>query len=291
MRKIKELRTLMGMTQKDLARPLRTTQQTVARWESGQTEVPTSALKDMAVLFGCSVDDILGVKLKLREWKRSKLAHAKHDTPFGTLRAVLDTEVRDYPIDESERDRLVDEIIDHDVIDDQEWIKFQSLDNRLVFIHPSVVKTLDFVCDDEEAMPFFVSPEVYRSVSSFTPHDDYSPVLAKQRRELLREIVPNTSDEQTALTEAREKLTSLNIFFKDGTTSSLHFPEIAAKSLSILYDNETIGNDILFVIDREGVNRRFVNLDKIAVIEAPLETYLQLLGRQGRADADDADED
>lgn len=39
-----------------------TTQQTVARWEKGTNEIPAFQLKEMAVLFGVSVDSIPGVR-------------------------------------------------------------------------------------------------------------------------------------------------------------------------------------------------------------------------------------
>ncbi len=59
--KIKELREKMNWSQGDLAKLLSRTQQTVSRWESGATEPGIEALRDMAMIFGCSVDDILGL--------------------------------------------------------------------------------------------------------------------------------------------------------------------------------------------------------------------------------------
>ncbi len=58
--KIKEYRLACGLTQQDLAHKLQTTQQTIARWESGQSEPNLATLRDIALLFKTSVDDLLG---------------------------------------------------------------------------------------------------------------------------------------------------------------------------------------------------------------------------------------
>ena len=60
MNKFKEFRQARGYTQEKVAEMLRTTQQTVARWESGRAEPSLAALRDLAVIFSTSVDDLLG---------------------------------------------------------------------------------------------------------------------------------------------------------------------------------------------------------------------------------------
>ena len=56
---IKILRNEARLTQAELAEMLGTTQQTIARWESGKSEPNITALKDLAMIFGCSVGDLL----------------------------------------------------------------------------------------------------------------------------------------------------------------------------------------------------------------------------------------
>ena len=60
MERLKELRRQAGFTQAQLAQMLRTTQQTVGRWESGKVEPDIATLRDLAMIYGTSVDDILG---------------------------------------------------------------------------------------------------------------------------------------------------------------------------------------------------------------------------------------
>jgi transcriptional regulator with XRE-family HTH domain len=60
MKRLKELRQSLGLTQEALAKALQTTQQTIARWETDKAEPNLSALRDLAMIFGTSVDDVVG---------------------------------------------------------------------------------------------------------------------------------------------------------------------------------------------------------------------------------------
>jgi len=59
-KRLKELRQSLGLTQEALAKALQTTQQTIARWETGKAEPNLSSLRDLAMIFGTSVDDVVG---------------------------------------------------------------------------------------------------------------------------------------------------------------------------------------------------------------------------------------
>ena len=58
--KLKDFRTEKRYTQKKLADALKVNQQTIARWEKGQTEPNIKQLRDLAMIFETSVDAILG---------------------------------------------------------------------------------------------------------------------------------------------------------------------------------------------------------------------------------------
>lgn len=60
MNKIKSERANAGMSQEELATKLGVTRQTVARWEQGE-DMPSQKVKDMASLFMCSSDWLLGL--------------------------------------------------------------------------------------------------------------------------------------------------------------------------------------------------------------------------------------
>lgn len=59
---IKTIRKQRNLTQKDVAASLGVGQSAVAMWETGQSVPRAAVLIKMAGLFGCSVDDLLGIK-------------------------------------------------------------------------------------------------------------------------------------------------------------------------------------------------------------------------------------
>ena len=60
-KKLKELRTERGLTQKEVAAALNINAVTYLHYEKSQREPPLSLLIDMAVFFDVSVDYILGL--------------------------------------------------------------------------------------------------------------------------------------------------------------------------------------------------------------------------------------
>ena len=60
--KIKELRHKKSITQKGLAERLNVSFQTVSKWENDENEPDVSTLKELAKIFGCSVDELLGLE-------------------------------------------------------------------------------------------------------------------------------------------------------------------------------------------------------------------------------------
>lgn len=58
--KLKELRSQEGLTQKDLAEKLHVSFQTVSKWENGENEPDINTLKELAILFDCSVGYLVG---------------------------------------------------------------------------------------------------------------------------------------------------------------------------------------------------------------------------------------
>ena len=58
---IRDLRTERGLTQAQLARALGLkSQSTVAMWENGHRNVPSTILPQLADLLGCSIDELYG---------------------------------------------------------------------------------------------------------------------------------------------------------------------------------------------------------------------------------------
>lgn len=60
--KLKEFRKARGMTQAELGAFLGFSQQTIASWERGRTDIPTETLAKIAGMFGISTDELLGIE-------------------------------------------------------------------------------------------------------------------------------------------------------------------------------------------------------------------------------------
>lgn len=61
MLRIREAREARGWTQEQLAAEMNTTQQTIQRWESGQTDPKSSVLVEISRILGITVSFILNV--------------------------------------------------------------------------------------------------------------------------------------------------------------------------------------------------------------------------------------
>ena len=279
MNKLKDLRTRIGFTQKQVAQHLETTQQTVQRWESGHTEIPGSYLKDLSILLGSSIDELLGVDAKAKR-RTDGFARARHEAPWGTLKVRFGFGEREYPIDEHEYADLVGEF--HSAIDlarPDSWVQFTALDNRLVFINPAFVLDIELVTDDEEAMPFFAAPEAYEAL---TKNDlaDAGPLLKEECTKLLKHLNGGARGEAD-LDKAHERLNSLEVISGDGKAVTPYLSDDVATSVFILEGGHEIAPNTFLTVSAEGGNYRSVNLTAVAVIEVPVEAYLAHTAKDG----------
>ncbi|AQS36119.1 Helix-turn-helix domain [Shewanella psychrophila] len=67
--KIRSVREEKGMTRKDVAEGVKTSDKTVMNWESGKTEPKASELKRLADTMGISINELLGEEIS----KKNKL--------------------------------------------------------------------------------------------------------------------------------------------------------------------------------------------------------------------------
>lgn len=81
MKILRELRKYHKYTQADLAKQLNVTQQTIAKWESGKTEPTLANLRDLALVLGTSVDELLN-----KDKPKTLINHTPSyfgDNPYG----------------------------------------------------------------------------------------------------------------------------------------------------------------------------------------------------------------
>lgn len=286
MSNLKTFRTRLRLTQKELATKLGTTQQTIGRWETGITEIPATQLRELSILLGCSVDELLGMKGQAPKRRKQAFAHVQRGVPWGTLGVVFAFGQRHYPIDEKEYARLTSDLAPgyaHTAINS--WIGFEAMDNRLVQINPAFIQRLDFTGDNVEAMPDFVSPEAYRLLTHDVNDQDAGPHLREELERFLRRQEPQAGlpEEEDKWLRAQHQLNSLCILLGNGTATWAHLTDDLATSITILEENpDTESNTFLRLNDDEEHFSLF-NLTTVAAIETPLEAYHGFLAN----DADD----
>lgn len=96
MLRIKEAREARGWTQEQLAEAVNTTQQTIQRWESGQTDVKSNQIKAISKALGVTVSFIMNVvedsseqaKLSTDEWELIRNYRKCHEGTRSTIRSL-----------------------------------------------------------------------------------------------------------------------------------------------------------------------------------------------------------
>jgi transcriptional regulator with XRE-family HTH domain len=151
MRRLKQLRQSGNYSQEALAKMLNTTQQTIARWETGKSEPNLSALRDLALIFGVSVDDLLSVNSHSKPMP-STLYHTLGDDEtdgfWGHAGLLLDSSphTKWFPITASTAHALRMALASG-----ADWALFPTLANKLVAFRPKTVRKiylLDDNCDE-----------------------------------------------------------------------------------------------------------------------------------------------
>lgn len=284
MERLKELRTAFGLKQSDLAKQLNTTQQTVARWENGKAEPPIATLRDLAVIFGTSVDDLLG-RSAIREKPQSNSYHLLTpglDGFWGHLGLLVPgaDHSKWYPITEGESDRVWDALRNSDAPD---WLVIQTLNNRVLAIAPKRIKRLwllDDACDEpkgdwewnEPLSPYQgLSMEVYRAMSAWALDDvnDFETEYSDKLRALALEHI----EEAGLLSDPEAVFRILHhatIYFRDGTSVSQSVEPEAVADAVLEIDSET---DVVYLPASGGDFDSFYPLDALTLIELPLLDY------------------
>ena len=70
--RLKDLREEKGLTQKEIAYILNTTQRQYSRWETGEFEMPVSNYLKLAIYYNISLDYITGLTKERRQLKTER---------------------------------------------------------------------------------------------------------------------------------------------------------------------------------------------------------------------------
>lgn len=176
MKRLKALRESANYSQKELAERLKTTQQTIGRWETGKAEPNLAALRDLALLFGTSVDDLLNFDPDSSRRLPTPSYHAfvgkAHDGFWGHVGLKFPGQPYSkwFPVTLGAVDQLSRDMARVDK--EFEWVTFSSLANKMIIFRPAAVEKitiLDDNCDEVEGdwkvdLPYQGYPaEIYRA--------------------------------------------------------------------------------------------------------------------------------
>jgi transcriptional regulator with XRE-family HTH domain len=176
MKKLAQLREKFGMTQECLAELLKTTQQTVAKWESGKAEPDIAMLRDLALIFGRSIDAIDDRPDRVRDGLG--VLYGDEDIEEGGVPGYLGLSVRGqhhpkwFPITVRCWEKVTDQLTNPP--EDVDWFYIPTANNRMLAINSTKVRRIWLVDDaagipedqlaDEEGEPDPHPLEFYRGI-------------------------------------------------------------------------------------------------------------------------------
>lgn len=235
MKRLKALRQSNNYTQQDLAERLKTTQQTIARWESGKAEPSMSALRDIALIFGTSVDDLLEInpfsdKITTTNYHNYRVDEdSLSDGFWGHLGLLLpgQTHTNWFPITQSTAEYASKTL--RNIETDEQWLWITTLNNRVLAINPTKTKRIwllddaydapgnDWhfdIKDDIEGNPL----ELYRGLSTyFSGTERDMEEFSEDFKKVLESFIKNNDfDEDSAF----KYLHYTTIYMTDGYSTS-----------------------------------------------------------------------
>jgi len=238
-------------------------------------------LKDLAILFGESVDVIRGVETPYEELVKSPFAVDQHEgRPFGTLRLGFQSHRAEYPITDDAHARVLKQLAELGVQEPDagpSWLVTSTLDNKLVFANLAQLVDVECIGDDTEQMPSFQHPEVYSSLEGMEPDEEpdlsegFGPLLASKVRDLIG---------QEAFDDAVHQVSHVRLvsgcgqeqwhFVLDGD-ATLGFYTLELESYGPMAPNR-----FLLITSEDTEHERFVNLSHLSLIEMPMNRYLRV---------------
>ena len=228
MNKLREIRQASGLTQEKVAEMLKTTQQTVARWEAGKAEPSISALRDLSVIFGTSIDDLLGrnpFSQKAVTNRYSLLGGG--DTGFwGHVGIQLpgDRMSRWYPVTMEEANRISNSMSNRAI--EHPWLSVTTLNNRALLVNGLAVKHIYLLDDNADEVggdwelgwdSYNGYPlEVYRVLADWF---DFPPEECSEAFKATIEDV--ISEHALDVDKVRELIIETKVHYRDGTTRGM----------------------------------------------------------------------
>lgn len=277
MLRLKELRAKFNMTQKDLAGYLDMSQQAIAKWEKGTAEPTLKNLRELAVIFGTSVDDLLDnsrvVKTShLCVYGPKKKEALELDGFWGNLGIKVKGQEKSrwYPITRNTYERIYTELQN-----EKKWIYAETLNNKSLLINKTSIKKFSLVDDACDAVPndWNLQWDAYEG----NPDEFYKclyeyqcGITADIPEKLLKGIEETIRNEKLTDEDISKSVSYITVIDSEGNEDNLLPLEwFEIQQLYTWWEElEDKDNSSIIIISEEG--DFFYNSAELAIIEAPL---------------------
>jgi transcriptional regulator with XRE-family HTH domain len=295
--KLKQFRTGLNLSQERLAEMVKTTQQTIQRWETGKSEPPLAALRDLATIFGTSIDDLLGRNPLSKEASTNHLfsLDSGHGNFWGNLGLQFpgDKLSRWYPVTTAEATRVEERM--NNLTEESPWLVVATLNNRMLIVNGLAVKQVSLLDeaadqpDDDWELPWDgmagLEPEVYRALVTWAGRGDEEELEAS---DAFKEGLKNTIEEHKLTPElVKERVLSTLIRYKDGSEQSY---EVEPGHLwhAVLDAESASGEPVLFDLTDYGEGRNvYVPGAALSLLDMPLHVVIDAAKASDEYGADD----
>ncbi|MDR1124163.1 MAG: helix-turn-helix transcriptional regulator [Elusimicrobiota bacterium] len=297
MKRLKQLRESFKLTQQQLAEKLKTSQQTIARWETGKSEPNLYALKDLALVFGTSVDELLnyGATGEKPTTKHYSLFSDEADGFWGHIGLkIAGKPSLWFPITANTMNRIYNRV--KNINKENEWLIFPTLANKLVACRPESIDKMILLDDDgdhpqddwEITLPYSGLPlEIYHAFNILTDAEvsieeweKANKIISKLDKgeafpvadrkvwgELIKKVIPvfegNASEE--FINGATEEFVRYSLYDLDKYYQNMHTINVYCEDGSIEnFDSEPEDLDnLIFTIDNMEFKRfKLINFTK-----------------------------
>ncbi|MEO3430706.1 helix-turn-helix transcriptional regulator [Pelagibius sp. CAU 1746] len=294
MKRLREIRTAFGYSNGRLATELGLDALRIKGWESGERAPTPSELRDLAMVYGTSVDDLVGEEsLKERPVRTWHLVDGDGiDGFWGHFGVMLPgTSIyRWHPLTGCSADSINAEISGARALEDEPLsMVAKTLNGRLLWVSLEAVKCVS-LCDegeewpepcadvevapgrrepDLEAHPSQVLPLVaYETLTEYVRNDEWPDDVSGRLKQFLETFLNDRSADLSD-EHLRRHLLSVKAWMSDG--SNLWFPASPASMAGAVADLEVggAGGLVSLADDEEGFVSQSIALRQVAMLEFP----------------------
>ena len=285
MEKLKILRKSCNYTQKDLADIVGVKSKDISDWESNKSQPELKTLRDLAVIFGTSVLDILSndtvSTTHWQPWQKEKII----DSFWGHIGILLcnSNNIKWYPITSATAQRIQESLCYDQDIHDQ-LLSVDTLNNHFLIINTKSIKKISLLDDSSDAPENWEIPwdgyqglgaeEYYNLIAEYFWDEEY---FYENTSEKLQLVIKDLIEENNFTDENVDEIThNINIYFSDNTSESISI-EYDSKFVDIIMDIELGVSSRFRCFEDLNGEKHFISEENIGLIDIPLYLYKKQL--------------